>query len=294
MPQYDFQIADYERIFRKRYKIVVLTVFLAAGFSIMFARMKPPSFQAIATVKVDRNSAMGLGMEAMYGGWDNIETQAMVITSFPVLLRAARILGMLPDSLGDDALPTDDATMGVLSGLRGSILTQAAGTTNIINIFAVSGDPKRARDVANAMAVAYKEFSIRGKKLHASQTKGFVQQQLAQCQGDLSGIENAMRVFSEQQKLPTLNASTDKTISDAAQIEEKLRAVEEAIQTVTEQRARLTAMQTPDSAAARKPTARIEWVTQVTDQDPGLARLNDWSLSAPTSLPTTSRRIRPS
>jgi uncharacterized protein involved in exopolysaccharide biosynthesis len=52
MPQYDFQIADFERVFRKRHKMLFLVAVVVVIFSIVFARMKPPVYTTSSTIKV--------------------------------------------------------------------------------------------------------------------------------------------------------------------------------------------------------------------------------------------------
>ena len=136
MEQYEFYITDLQRVLRKRYKIVILTVILSLCFSVFFVKIKKPLYKTSATVKVDRNSIMGLGMESMmyYGTWDNIETETKVITSYPVLLRAAKALKLISDTIPSDTYPSDENTLNVLYSLRSKINASLTGNTNILKI----------------------------------------------------------------------------------------------------------------------------------------------------------------
>lgn len=292
MPQYEFQISDYERIFRKRYKIVLLSVVCALVFSIFIARTKAPLFSATATVKVDRNSnMMGMEMESMmYGTWDNIETQTKVITSFPVLLLAAKRLHKVPDTLTEDNYATDDRNISVLDQFRGQVSPSLTGGTNMIQITATCGTAAEARDLANAIAFAYKDFSVGGKKMHAIKTKQFVQEQLDLCKNDLQSAEQEVKSFEEGQNIPSIDESVKSTIDKSGKIDNELEMADNALSVISMQQSKLMdRFNNPtdsrfsisaDSARARSDTgaariAGMRWVSDFTDDDPGIRRLND-------------------
>ncbi len=288
MPQYDFQITDYERIFRKRYQIVLLTIACGAIFSIMFARMKTPMYDASSMVKVERNSVIGVGMEsAIYDTWDNIETQTSVITSFPVLLRAAKKLSLIPPETPEDTLPSNEKILMILENLRSKISTSNSSANNIIRIQATSEKRELARDIVNTIAFAYKEYSLQQKRLFASKTKAFVLQQLEVCKEDLAASEHEIENFQERQKIPSIDANASHIITESGKIEESIQGVDNAISVIQLQEAKLKA---PFSAATGKRAVKgdttkstvdsalflntMEWVSEFTDNDPGISQLN--------------------
>jgi capsular exopolysaccharide synthesis family protein len=301
MAQYDFQIADYERIFRKQYKIVLLTIALSLVFSVIFARSKPPLYRVTASVKVDRYNVMGLGTESfMYGSWDNIETQTSVISSYTVLIRAAKQLSLIDPSVEEDVYPSDERVLTVIEGLRGKISTTANSGTNIIRISAVSGVPKEARDIANAIAFAYKEYSLETKKLQASKTKRFVEEQLARCMSELAETEHEMKQFEESQKIPSVSANTSRIIGSATELDKQIKELDNAMAIIAMEQEKLRRTgasesavksegdpaETPEkspgksapviySPAVMDSTAGVGWVSQYTDNDPGLLQLNN-------------------
>jgi Mrp family chromosome partitioning ATPase/uncharacterized protein involved in exopolysaccharide biosynthesis len=289
MPQYDFQITDYERIFRKRYKIVLLTVVCGAFFSIMFAHMKVPMYTAMSSVKVERNSMIGLGMEnIIYDTWDNIETQATVVTSFPVLLRAAKRMSLIPVSVSEDTLPSDEKMLGILESLRSKIHTSSSTGSNIIKISVTSVRREEARDIANNIAFAYKEFSLKQKRAYASKTKDFVNQQLEICKGELSDAEHDIESFEEGQKIPSIDANASRVIAQSNKIEEDMLSLDNADNIIRLQQMKVKHPldQKPSERRSQKDTlqnnldslsianATMGWVSEFTDQDPGIQQLN--------------------
>jgi tyrosine-protein kinase Etk/Wzc len=289
MPQYDFQISDYERIFRKRYKIVLLTVVCGVFFSIMFARMKVPIYNATATVRVERNSQIGLGMEnIIYDTWDNIETQASVITSFPVLLKTAKMLSLVDPNISEDTLPTNENVLKILESLRSKITTTTQAGKNIIKIQVTSTKREEARNLANNLAFAYKEFSLKQKKQYASKTKTFIQEQLEICKQDLAEAEHNIEAFQEKQEIPSIDAASSKLISEASQLEEKIKAIDNSITIINLQIQKLKKPLTTkikDIGVASDSSSSIidslsmlnkmGWISEFTDDDPGIRQLNN-------------------
>src|SRR2546428_9298107 len=98
MAQYDLNLRDYLMILRKRKWIIVFTVFLVAGFTLVTTELfgPTPTYEASARVKFDRSTSMaGLMTEVLIGSSEgsSLTTQAEVIQSVPVMLRGAKKLG---------------------------------------------------------------------------------------------------------------------------------------------------------------------------------------------------------
>lgn len=286
MAQYEFQLADYERIFRKRYMIVILTAVCGSLFSVFFARMKVPVFTASSSVKVDRNSTVRTGMESgMFDLWDNIETQTSVITSFPVLLKGAKKLKLIPEKTVEDTLPSDESLLGVLESLRAKV--RATSSNNIITISVTSYNREEARDIPNAMAFSYKEFSLQQKRLFASKTKVFVTQQLDLCRADLAEVEQSIAAFEAGQKIPSIDAEASRVIGESERIEQSIKALDNSMEVIQTQEAKMKAPFNPKDANQMVKTdstltandslsimSRMGWVSEFTDNDPGFAQLS--------------------
>src|SRR5213594_116735 len=70
MAQYDLNLRDYLMILRKRKWIIVFTVFLVAGFTLVTTELfgPTPTYEASARVKFDRSTSMaGLMTEVLIG-----------------------------------------------------------------------------------------------------------------------------------------------------------------------------------------------------------------------------------
>jgi tyrosine-protein kinase Etk/Wzc len=284
MPQYDFQITDFERIFRKRYKLLFFVALIVVTFSIIFGRMKPAMYSTAATVKVDRSSMTGMGMEnIIWSDFENVETQTKVINSFPVLFLAAKRMKLVPDTISEEQASLSENFGEVIGGLRGMVNASLSGGTNIIKIETVSADPEKARDVANAVAFAFKEFSVLGKKKHAAKIRKFIEEQMLRIEADMNNAEQDVRDFEEKQEIPSLDLSARNTIEEAATVKKELTVLDDALNVIREQRANLKIrsenhdFRAPVKAGTPGDTAvdsRMSWVSQFTENDPGLSQLN--------------------
>ena len=106
MAQYEANLRDYWQIVRRRRWIVLVSVVVAAAVAFWVGQKKVPSYQATAAVKFEQSTALtGLLVEVLsYSTADNIETQASLIKSYPILEEVARRMGRLPQAGGTEAL----------------------------------------------------------------------------------------------------------------------------------------------------------------------------------------------
>jgi tyrosine-protein kinase Etk/Wzc len=289
MPQYDFSITDFERIFRKRYKMLFLIAIIVVLFSIFFGRMKPSVYSASSTVKVERSNYSGLGMEMMmWGEYESLETQTRVINSFPVIVRAAKRMGLIPDSLVEDSLATNEKYAEIINGLRSKISTDVTANTNIIRIDATSGIAGETRDIANAIAFAYKDFAIRGKKRHADKVKEFIEKHMDISRQQLFESEQDVRSFEENQDMSSLNLSSQNTLEAAGAVRTDIENVENSLRIIQEQRQNLKERSATGDyvhlhsdtsgpeASGKGDSSRVSpgLVSDFADSDPGISQLN--------------------
>ena len=99
MAQYEVTLRDYWRILRRRKGVVIFTAFLLGFFSFVLAQIwQPiPEYTANAKIQIESNQSIAsLTMESYgYSVGDQIETKISVIQSYPVIRRAAEVIGMM-------------------------------------------------------------------------------------------------------------------------------------------------------------------------------------------------------
>src|SRR5215470_3984878 len=106
MAQFEPNLRDYWQIIRRRRMTIFLIAGLVAVLAYVFASKKVPEYQATAAVKFEQSTALtGLLVEVLsYSGADNIETQASLIKSYPILEEVARRMGRLPRAVSGEVV----------------------------------------------------------------------------------------------------------------------------------------------------------------------------------------------
>src|SRR5439155_18474 len=142
-------------------------------------------------------SFAGLMVEVLsYSGGDTIETQATIIGSYPVLEQVAKRLGKLPAGAGREALRESRAYAAALDSLAAGDRTSRVGSTKIIEIVPTSTSPKEARDLANAVAEVYKEYSSSLRNARIVEARQFIEQQLREVEARVNHTEEEMWAFT--------------------------------------------------------------------------------------------------
>lgn len=196
MFQYELNLRDYLRIFRKR-KIVIFSTFLVVLIgSIIYVSIPSPVYQAAATIKIEeRKTIAGLLTEwIVYTPADIMESQTRIIKGFPIMKKVAMQMGLIDDSFSVSKINN------VVAGLQGRIATETIGRTNIIKIAASAGSAKEAMELANAVAQVSVEENLLEKTKQARATRAFIEEQLSQLDNRLRETEELLKKFGDDVK----------------------------------------------------------------------------------------------
>lgn len=189
MAQYELNLRDYLRIFRKR-RFAILSIFLLIiSISVIYLYLQPPVYKSTVTVKIEeRKTIAGLLTEwIMYNPGDVMESQAKVITGFPIMRKVALRLNLIKEDTPLEKINE------VISQLQSSVHAERIGTTNMIKISATRSNPKEAMDLANITAEVYIEENFLEKAKQARQVRLFIQEQLASLEERIKTAEERLR-----------------------------------------------------------------------------------------------------
>jgi capsular exopolysaccharide synthesis family protein len=152
-------LADYLGVIRKRWRTVLATFLGFVTVAGIITFRLPSVYRATARIVIGTGVAKGLLNEGSTP-WEgyflerrSFETQLEIIRSEPVAELAAEILGW-----GDET--TSKARREQLaSKIQASVSVQHLRDTQIVLLRAVDSSPDRARDIANAVAAAYIDYT---------------------------------------------------------------------------------------------------------------------------------------
>jgi len=200
MPQYDVDLRDYWRIIRKRKAWIIFMVLLVGACSYGFARFKEPVplYEAIAAVKIDRNTNVASILTGTY--WlrpENMVTHAYIIKSFPVLVKAAKMIGWISEDKSIETIQTDKNLLSKIERLKSMVEAEHQEGTNIIDIKVTFREPVEAARIANCFAQAYQDYNIHEKNKKTFETKNFIEEQLQSTSINLKQAEKELQAFKE-------------------------------------------------------------------------------------------------
>ncbi|HYR03617.1 MAG TPA: Wzz/FepE/Etk N-terminal domain-containing protein, partial [Syntrophobacteria bacterium] len=193
MVRYDINLRDYWRTLRKRRTIVILATVLFTAFSCLFAFISDPEprYEATSAVKVERVTDLtSLLLGTLY--WsirDNVATQAVIITSFPIMERAAREMGLIPEAVSTVEVRKSEKYVSIVNSLRARVSTELQENTNIINIRATAPTPGEAAFFANTVAEVFRQANAEDRNKKIRETREFIEKQLEVVQARLQEAE---------------------------------------------------------------------------------------------------------
>jgi Mrp family chromosome partitioning ATPase/uncharacterized protein involved in exopolysaccharide biosynthesis len=220
MAQYEMNLRDYWLIVRRRRLIILASTILVALFSFWFAQQKVPVYQATAAVKFEQSTALsGLLVEVLsYSTADNIETQATLIKSYPILEEVARRMGRLPRASGSEALRESRAYTATLEGLSGKLRTARVAGTSILEVTASSASALEARDLANTVAEVYRDYNRSKRNARITEARKFIESQLREVEGRVRKAEEEVWAFRDANRIISPGAESSMLLSLFTQV----------------------------------------------------------------------------
>jgi capsular exopolysaccharide synthesis family protein len=235
MAQYDVDLREYWQIIRKRKTYIIFLVIIVGICSFGFAKFNEPVplYEAVAAIKIDRSANIGSILTGTYWNQaDNMDTHAYIIISFPVIARAARLMGKIPKDLSLDDIRSNKKHLSVIQQLKEMVEAEHQEGTNIIDIKVVSKDPLEAASIANGFASAYRDYNIQEKNKKTYETKTFIEEQLGMTSSNLREAEKELQSFKEGYALISMDIQTKNTLDKLYAVEtenEKIKIEKEEV-----------------------------------------------------------------
>jgi polysaccharide biosynthesis transport protein len=269
--QYDFNPRDCWRIVRRRaWLVAMVSVVMTLGTLAMTLLMAPtPVYRATAAVRFERAvnvSGLLLNDVLNISPVGDMETQVALITSFPVVGRAAVKLGLIPREVTPGDILASARYQDTVSDLAGRLQVMRSAGTSLIEISATSPDPTNAALVANSVAEAFRDENIASRTQQIVEARRFIEAQLKEVGQRLRQSEEQMKVFQEaDQRLSVpdeLRAASGRRALQEAEydrIKREISTVETQLQLVEEGRAgnRLAAFSADGDAAMARLQASL-------------------------------------
>lgn len=191
MAQYELNLRDYYRIFRKRRVTVLLIFCLTMAISYYRLSSQKPTYQSSIKLKIAGRGQMGGGEYVFMGVGDLLQTQLTIIESYPIAERAAQSLGWL-EGISD---PLEQAN--IIQNIQGSVKAMNIGQTSVIRVTATSLDPEAPTKIAEAVAEAYRAYDLEERNRHVKASRLFIEEELRKATRRLEASEEIQKQFKE-------------------------------------------------------------------------------------------------
>ena len=239
MAQYELNLRDYWLVIRKRKWIISFATILVGGTTFFATELlsPPPVYEASARVKFDRaTNVPGFVAEmASYSEGSNITTQVEVIRSVPVILRAARKLGVVSKDEEPREARLPQAVLAKVYELKSQISVTQEGGTSILRITVTSDDAELTARLANAVAEAYREENIVSRNRQVDEAKVFIDAQLKTIGEKLKESENALLAFQEREGKVFLNEEARQAMENYIRMDAEKEKLAQVKREVTNQ-----------------------------------------------------------
>jgi polysaccharide biosynthesis transport protein len=265
MAQYEMNLRDYWLIVRRRRTWIIATTVVTMLVSLWLARQRVPVYQATATVKFEQSTNVsGLLVEVLsYSTSDNIETQATLIKSYPVVEEVARRMGRLPEASRDSAVRESRTYQHTLDALAAKIRTNRLPNTSILEITATSTNPREARDLANTVAEVYRDHNKQNRNARLTEARKFIEAQLKEVEARVKRAEEEIWAFRDANRVISPGAESTVLLSLFTQVRAD-------IEKARQQRTELEQLQ---ARLARTDPASVTERVYVETTNPALLRL---------------------
>jgi len=221
MAQYDINLREYWRIIKKRKFFILLVVVLLTLFSAALAIVRAPTplYEAVCSIKFEKAmSPLGLYTKFIaFGAGSEIETQMAMIKGYPVFKKVALATGLVGE--GDYS---DRKLAQVITGLQAKVTVTREGYSNIVNITAKADSPELSANLANQVAIAYRETHAEEVNQRTGEAIKFIRGQLAEVEGRLRKSEDRLRRFKEHEQVISISSQSDTLLSMAGALETRL------------------------------------------------------------------------
>ncbi len=224
---YELNLEEYWQIILRRRWVILFCAVSLGAFSWLFSWLNqpPPLYSSTASVKISQSTDMtGLLLQNLtFSNVDDMSTQLSIVTSYALMERVAKRLGLVPKNLDSDQIRAHPEYMEEILDLKGDVEAEQEGNSGIINIKVVSSDPEFARDLAQAVAEEFRAYNIEEKNRRVFEAKKFIQQQLVVVGERLKQAEEAVRDYREKNHLSSAGQDSEVMAKVVADMEREYR-----------------------------------------------------------------------
>jgi len=232
MEQYDVNLREYWRIFKKRKIVVLLCMAIlgmtSASFSVFLG--PPPLYESTCSVQFHRDRPVeGLYQETI--SWNpetTIQAQISLMTSYQVMQEVASRLTLIPQSVTSDQIQQHTEYAQIIDGLRNKVKISRERNTNIINIAVTDADPRFAQLAADTTALTYQDLYLQEQNRRQAKALTYLAQELEKTRVELRDAEDEFNEFTRKNQLVSIDLQGESLLTKLRELQGKQQEAEAA------------------------------------------------------------------
>src|SRR5439155_500730 len=130
----------------------------------------------------------------------------------------AKRLGRLPQTASGEAMRESKGYWAALDSISEKLKIARIPNTSILEITATSTNSREVRDLANAVAEAYRDYSKSLRNLRVTEARRFIENQLREVEGRVKRAENDVWAFREANRIIAPGAESTVLLSIFTQV----------------------------------------------------------------------------
>ena len=243
-------LQQFLRVLRARWLLILITLAITVGTTVLVSTLLPPRYTATATVVVEFKGVDPIsgGLLPMFSASGYLATQVDIIKSHSVARRAVDLLRLTESPSAKELYMRATEGKGNIRDWLAELLleylnVEPSRESTVVNISYTANDPRFAAAVANAVVQSYVNTSLELKVAPARQTNTFFNEQikslkenLEKAQASLSAYQREKGIIATDERLDVennrLNELSTQLVTAQAQTydaQTRQRQVQEAI-----------------------------------------------------------------
>jgi capsular exopolysaccharide synthesis family protein len=216
----DFDLQSYWLVLKRRWLVGAGVFAATVGLVGLSTSMQRPSYEANGRILVQSNrttSLTGVGekvgtLESLKREGNPLDTQAVVVTSYPILQRVIDTL-QLKNGKGRPMDPEE---------LSRRMKVEAVPTTDILNLKYSDDDPEMSANVVNQIMKAYIDSNLKTNQEEANKAGRFIESQIPNVEDSLNKASEELRSFRTRNGIVDLERESAANINSAATLQDQL------------------------------------------------------------------------
>lgn len=221
--EHALHLADYIRIFRRRWWIILLAFVLVLGPTLFITFTTRPVYQAAATLMIQDDKSMQQILfdeqkSAFFGRQPKINDQVYLLKSR--IIAELVVQALMKSEVRDSLRLLDLGFKPAVARLRANLAAEPVKGTNFFIELSVKGSsPFEAAYLVNTVAEVYQNQDQELGRGEIREVVEFLQQQLQLKEQDLKASEENLKIFQETENISDLSSDVQETVNQLAQFE---------------------------------------------------------------------------